>query len=74
MDRIQQVLVISYEKIPKSAQTIELTMMQKIDRIVQTIDQYKQDIEHLQEQLMPTTPPEVKDQRKNEETTHIEEM
>jgi preprotein translocase subunit SecA len=41
---------------------------------VQTIDQYKQDIEHLQEQLMPTTPPEVKDQRKNEETMHIEEM
>jgi hypothetical protein len=41
-------LVIAYEKIPKSTQTTELTTTQKIDQIVQTIDQYRQEIEHLQ--------------------------
>jgi hypothetical protein len=34
MDRIQQGLVISYEKIPKSEKTIELTTTQKIDQIM----------------------------------------
>jgi F0F1-type ATP synthase gamma subunit len=67
-------LVVAYEKITKSPQTIELTMMQKIDQIVQKIDQYRHEIEHLREHLVPTTPPEVRDQRKHEATTQIEEM
>jgi DNA repair exonuclease SbcCD ATPase subunit len=74
MDRLEQGLVVAYDKIPKSAQTTELTTMQKIDQIVQTIDQYRQEIEHLREQLIPTTPPEVKEKRKQEATTQIEEM
>jgi polyhydroxyalkanoate synthesis regulator protein len=41
---------------------------------VQTIDQYRQEIEHLREQLIPTTPPEVKEQRKQEAAAQIEEM
>jgi hypothetical protein len=47
MDRMEQELAIAYEKIPKSAQMTELTVTQKIDQIVQTIDQYRQEIEHL---------------------------
>jgi hypothetical protein len=41
---------------------------------VQTIDQYQQEIEHLQENLTPTTPPEVKEKRKQEATTQIKEI
>jgi hypothetical protein len=41
---------------------------------VQTIDQYRQKIENLWEQLIPTTPLEVKEQRKQEATGKMEEM
>jgi hypothetical protein len=41
---------------------------------VQTIDQYKKDIENLWEKCIPTTPPKVKDKRKNEATRQMEEM
>ena len=63
MDRLEEGLVVAYDRIPKSAQTTERTMMQKIDHIVQTIDQYRKEIEKIQEQLIPTNPPEVKKQR-----------
>jgi hypothetical protein len=74
VDRLEQGLVVAYDRIPKSTQTTEPTTMQKIDQIVQTIDQYRQEIENLQEQLIPTTPPEVKEQRKQEATGKMEEM
>jgi hypothetical protein len=41
---------------------------------VKTIDQYRQEIENLWEQLIPTTPPEVKEKRKQEATGQMEEM
>jgi hypothetical protein len=67
-------LVVSYDKIPKSTQKIELTTMQEIDQIVQTINQYRQEIESLSEHLIPTTPPKVKEQRKQQAATQMEEM
>jgi predicted nucleic acid-binding Zn-ribbon protein len=59
----------AYEKIPKNAKTFKLTTTDKINHIVQTIDQYQQEIENLWEQLTPTTPPEVREERKQEATT-----
>jgi hypothetical protein len=41
---------------------------------VQTIDQYQQEIEHLQEHLTPTTPLAVKEKRKQEATVQIKEI
>jgi catalase len=73
-NRLEQKLVVAYEKIPKNAQMTELMVTQKIDQIVQTIDQYQQEIEHLWEKLTPTTPPEVKEKRKQEETMQIKEI
>jgi tetrahydromethanopterin S-methyltransferase subunit B len=67
-------VVVAYEKIPKTAQRTELMVTEKIDQIVQTIDQYQQEIENLWEQLTPTTPPEVKEQRKQEATMQIKEI
>jgi FtsZ-binding cell division protein ZapB len=52
----------------------ELMATEKIDQIVQTIDQYQQEIENLQENLTPTTPPEVREKRKQEATTQIQEI
>jgi hypothetical protein len=48
--------------------------MKKIDRIAQEIDQYQKEIENLQEQLTPTTPPAVKEKRKHEATTQLQEI
>jgi RNAse (barnase) inhibitor barstar len=67
-------LVVAYDKISKRKQITELTTTQKIDQIVKKIDQYRQEIKNLWEQLIPTTPLEVKDQRKQEETRKMEEM
>jgi hypothetical protein len=41
---------------------------------VQEINQYQQEIENLHEQLTPTTPPEVREQRKHEATKQIHEI
>jgi hypothetical protein len=37
----------TYEKIPKTAQTDEITTVEKIDQIAQAIDQYQKEIENL---------------------------
>jgi hypothetical protein len=47
---------------------------EKINLIAQTIDQYKQEIEELKERLNPTTPPEVREKRKQEFALQIDEM
>jgi hypothetical protein len=41
---------------------------------VKTIDQYRQEIENLKKKLIPTTPLEVKEQRRQEATRQMEEM
>jgi hypothetical protein len=64
VNRLKKGLVVAYERKPKSAETTELTTTQNIDHIAHTIDQYRQEIKHLWEQLIPTTPLEVKEKRK----------
>jgi hypothetical protein len=73
-NRLEHEMGIAYDKIPKSTKTVELIVTQKIDHIVQIIDQFRQEIEHLWELLIPTNPPEVKEKRKQEETTQIKEI
>jgi hypothetical protein len=65
---LEQKLAETYEKIPKTTQRDELPATEKIDQIAQTIDQYQKEIENLCEQLKPTTPPEVREKRKQEAT------
>jgi hypothetical protein len=73
-NRLEKGLALVYDIIPKSVQIEEPMMTQKIDQIVQTINQYMKDIENLQEQLIPTTPLEVKEQRKQEVAGKMEKM
>jgi hypothetical protein len=65
---LEQKVAGTYEKIPKTAQRDELTTTEKIDQIAQEIDQYQKEIKNIHEQLTPTTPPEVREQRKQEAT------
>jgi hypothetical protein len=64
----------TYEKIPKTAQMDELTVAENIDHIAHAIDQYQKEIENLHEQLTPTTPPAVKEQRNQEATMQLQEI
>jgi hypothetical protein len=64
VDRLEQGVTAAYDRIPNNMQIAEPNTMQNIDHIVQTIDQYRQEIENLKEKLIPTTPPEVKEQRR----------
>jgi uncharacterized coiled-coil DUF342 family protein len=54
---LEQKVVETYEKIPNTAQRAELIVAEKIDQIVQEIDQYQKDIENIHENITPTTPP-----------------
>jgi chromosome segregation ATPase len=53
-----------FGKLPSTAQGNELPAAEKIDQIVQAIARYQKEIEDLREQLTPTTPPAVKEQRR----------
>jgi pantothenate kinase len=64
----------TYEKIPKTTQTDELTTTENIDQIAQAINQYQKEIENLCEKLTPTTPPAVKEKRKKEEVEKLQEI
>jgi hypothetical protein len=56
----------TYEKITQTAQGEEITGLEKIDQIVQAIDQYQKEIDNLLEEITPTTAPVVKEKRKKE--------
>jgi acetyl-CoA carboxylase beta subunit len=55
-----------FEKLPITVQGNELLVEGNIDQIAQAIDQYQKEIENLLEHLTPITPPEMKEQRKQE--------
>jgi hypothetical protein len=55
-------------------QEVEISAEEKINLIAQTLDQYMQDIKELKENLNPTTPLEVREQRKQEATFQLGDM
>jgi len=63
-----------FEKIPNTVQGNELPVEETIDQIVHAIEQYQKEIKNLWEHLTTTNPPVVKDQRKQEETTQLQEI
>jgi hypothetical protein len=60
-----------FRKIPTTTQGSELLVAEKIDRIAHTIDQYQKEIKTLHGPIRPTTPPAVKEHRKQEATTQL---
>ena len=62
-----------FGKLPTTTQGNELPAAKNIDQIAQAIDRYKKEIEGLQEQLTPKNPLIVKEKRKQEETTQLQE-
>jgi Mg2+ and Co2+ transporter CorA len=74
MKGLEQKMAGTYENIPQAAQRDEITTIENIDQIAQEIDQYQKEIENLWDHLTSTTPPEVKEKRKQEEMTQIHEI
>jgi FtsZ-binding cell division protein ZapB len=71
-DRMKHGLKVAYNFIPDNAQTSEKSVEEKINLIVQTINQYKQDIDELKERLNPMTPLEElrSEKKENHEEIH----
>jgi archaellum component FlaC len=63
-----------FGKLPNTAEGNKLPATEKIDQIVQEIAQYQKEIGDLREQLTPTTPPVVKEKRRQATTMQIQEM
>ena len=61
----------TYKKIPQATKREEITTTENIDWIVQAIDQYQKETENLREQLTPTSPLAMKEQRKKEATSKL---
>jgi hypothetical protein len=64
----------TFGKIPSTAQGNKLPAIENIDQIVQAIARYQKEIEDLEEQLTPTTPPVVKEKRRQATTMQLQEM
>jgi chromosome segregation ATPase len=73
-DRIEQGVTTVYNHIPESAQAENTSAEEKLKLISKTIEHYRQEIEELKEKLTPTTPPEVREQRKQEVALQMEAM
>jgi hypothetical protein len=63
-----------FGKLPTTAQGSKLLAVENIEQIVQAIDQYQKEIETLRGHIRPTTPPAVKEQRKQEATMQLQEL
>jgi hypothetical protein len=63
-----------YNHIPDNAQAENTSAEEKLKLISQTIEHYRQDIEELKENMTPTTPPEVREKRKQEASLQLAEL
>jgi hypothetical protein len=71
---LEQRLEEVFQTIPDSALAGELNAEEKIKRIAQTMEGYKQEIVELVGKLTPTTPPEVRSEREQQETEQIDSI
>jgi hypothetical protein len=71
VDKLDQILEEVFQMIPDNTLAGELNVEEKIKRIAQAMDSYKQEIIELVGKLTPTTPPKVRSEReKQDNKTH----
>jgi conjugal transfer/entry exclusion protein len=63
-----------FGKHPTTVQGNELLAAEKINQIAQEIDQYQKEIQTLRGEIRLTTPPTVKEKRKQEVTMQLQEL
>jgi predicted nucleic acid-binding Zn-ribbon protein len=71
---LDQGFTMVYNRIQNSVKVAKRSVEEKINLIAQTINQYRQGIEELKERINPTTPLEVREQRKQEDALQMVEM
>jgi predicted nucleic acid-binding Zn-ribbon protein len=74
VDKLEQKLKEFFTNIPNSAQEALSSAEEQIQVIVQTLEEYRQEIEDLKENINPTTLLEVQEWREQQYTLHIVEM
>jgi len=67
-------LTTMYNNIPDSVQEQNISVEKKLNLIAQTVNLYRKEIEEIKEKENPTTPPEVREQMKQEVSLQIDEM
>jgi hypothetical protein len=73
-DKLEQRLEEVFQTIPDNALAGELNTEEKIKRIAQMMEGYKQEIVELVGKLTPTTPPEVRSEREQQETEQTDSI
>jgi oligoendopeptidase F len=74
MEKIEQRLEEVFKTIPDNAQAEELSTEEKIQKIVQAMESYRQEITDLEEKVIPSTPPEIKAQREQQVVEYTENI
>jgi predicted nucleic acid-binding Zn-ribbon protein len=64
MERLEERLEEVFQTIPESALARKINAEEKLQTIVQEMDEYKQDIRELVQKITPTTPPEFRKKRR----------
>jgi predicted nucleic acid-binding Zn-ribbon protein len=73
-DKIEQRVTTIYNHLPDNVHAESSSTEEKLKMIAQTIDHYRKQIEDLKEKLTPTTPPEVREKRKEEVALQLVEL
>jgi predicted nucleic acid-binding Zn-ribbon protein len=70
-DNLEWKLKEVFTRIPDNMQETMNNAEEQIQIIAQTLEDYKKDIEELKENLTPTTPPKVTDEREQQTTLQV---
>jgi peptidoglycan hydrolase CwlO-like protein len=62
VEEMEHQIHMLFQKIPKNTNEEARSSKEKLHRIEQTIQEYKENIKELEECVTPTTPPEVREQ------------
>jgi DNA-directed RNA polymerase specialized sigma54-like protein len=73
-DNLEKKLKEVFTRIPDNTQAAMSNAKEQIQIIVQTLEDYKKEIEDLKEKLTPTTPPEVTVRKGTTEALQVEIM
>jgi hypothetical protein len=62
LEEMEKHISTVFQTIPSSAESKRVSSEQKMRKIVQALEQYKDQIKELEEHAIPTTPPKVRAQ------------
>jgi hypothetical protein len=74
LDEMENQIHVVFQAISDNAESEEASSEEKMRKIAQMLQQYKDQIKELEEHAVPTTPPDVRTQREQDTTTSAENI